>query len=77
MNRTLVLDVTDRSPRESQGRLLQAFDRALVGDTIKLLSDTGVNPVCQILFEEREGQFVSRVHKEAPGEWVAQIKKTR
>jgi len=77
MNRTLLLDVTDRSPRESRGRLLQVFDRAVVGDTIKLVGDAAVSPVCQILFEEREGQFVSRVHKEAPGEWVAQIRKTR
>jgi uncharacterized protein (DUF2249 family) len=77
MNRTLLFDVSRRPPRESQRRLLEVFDRAMIGDTIKLVSDTAVAPVCQLLFEEREGQFLCHMHKEAPREWVARIIKTR
>ena len=77
MRRSLLLDVSQRQPRESQRRLLEVFDRAMTGDSIKLVSDSAVAPICQVLYEEREGQFVCHMHKEAPGEWVARIIKTR
>lgn len=77
MRRSLLLDVSQRPPRESQRRLLDLFDRAAIGDSIKLVSDSAVAPICQVLFEEREGQFLCHMDKEAPREWVARIVKTR
>ena len=77
MRRSLLLDISQRPPRESQRRLLDVFDRAAIGDSIKLISDYAVAPICQVLFEEREGQFLCHMHKEAPREWVARIVKTR
>lgn len=77
MRRSLLLDVSQRPPRESQRRLMDVFDRAMTGDSIKLVSDYPVVSICQVLFEEREGQFLCHMHKEAPREWVARIIKTR
>jgi uncharacterized protein (DUF2249 family) len=77
MSMTLLLDTSEFPPRETEGRLLEVFDRATVGDTIKLVSEHTVAPVCELLYEEREGQFVCRVRRESPGEWVANIVKTR
>jgi len=77
MRRSLLLDVSQRPPRESQRRLLDVFDRAMTGDSIKLVSDYPIASICQVLFEEREGQFLCHMHKEAPREWVARIIKTR
>ena len=77
MRKNLLLDVSRRPPRESQSRLLDLFDRAMIGDSIKLVSDSRVAPICQVLFEEREGQFLCHMNREAPSEWVARIIKTR
>ena len=77
MRRSLLLDISLLPPRESQRRLLDLFDRAAIGDSIKLISDFPIAPICQVLFEEREGQFLCHMHREAPREWVARIVKTR
>ena len=77
MRRSLLLDISQRPPRDSQRRLLDLFDRAAIGDSIKVISDSPVAPICQVLFEEREGHFLCHMHREAPREWVARIIKTR
>jgi len=77
MRKSLLLDVSQWPPRESQRRLLDLFDRAMIGDSIKLVSDSAVAPICQVLYEEREGHFLCHMHREAPREWVARIIKTR
>ena len=77
MRRSLLLDVSQLPPLESQRRLLNLFDGAGVGDSIKVVSDSDVGPVCQVLYQEREGQFLCHMSKEAPREWVARIVKIR
>ena len=64
-------------PLDSRRRLLYLFDRASAGDGIRLVSDSPIGPVCQVLYEERQGQFLCHKNKEAPREWVARIVKTR
>ncbi len=77
MRRTVLLDVVQKAPQESQFRLLELFDRVAVGDTIRVISDAGIAPVCQALFEEREGQFICEARREGHNEWVARIIKVR
>jgi uncharacterized protein (DUF2249 family) len=77
MRRSLLLDVSQLPPLESQRRLLNLFDGAMVRDSIKVVSDSELWPICQVLYEERQGQFLCHMSKEAPREWVARIVKTR
>jgi len=77
MRKSYLLDVSQWPPRKSQRHLLELFDRAMIGDSIKLVSDSRVAPICQVLFEEREGQFLCHMHQVGHSEWVARIIKTR